>query len=51
MNLIMIAYYALSAYLIVILGWNFIKEKKKADDALLYLLVILPLLLRLLRVK
>ncbi|MBN2207429.1 MAG: hypothetical protein JW742_08495 [Candidatus Aminicenantes bacterium] len=51
MNLVMIAYYALSAYLVVILGWSFIKEKKKADDALLYLLVLLPLLLRLLRVK
>jgi len=51
MNLVMIAYYALSAYLVVILGWNFVREKKKADDALLYLLVLLPLLLRLLRIK
>jgi hypothetical protein len=51
MNLVMIAYYVLSACLIALLGWNFIREKKKADDAFLYLLVILPLLLRLLRVK
>jgi len=51
MNLVMIAYYAMSAFLVVILGWNFVKEKKKADDALLYLIVLLPLLLRLLRIK
>jgi hypothetical protein len=51
MNLVMIAYYAMSAFLVVILGWNFVKEKKRADDALLYLLVLLPLVLRLLRIK
>jgi hypothetical protein len=33
------------------LVWNFIKEKKNVNDMLLYLLVLIPLILRLLRVK
>ena len=33
------------------LGWNFWHEKKSVNDMILYLLVIVPLLLRILRVK
>jgi hypothetical protein len=51
MNIIMILYYLITAYLVVILAWNFVREKKKANDMILYLLVLVPLLLRLLRVK
>lgn len=47
----MILYYAISVYLIVLLVWNFIKEKKSINDLVLYLLVLLPLILRILRVK
>ncbi|MDH4220226.1 MAG: hypothetical protein OEY18_18620 [Candidatus Aminicenantes bacterium] len=51
MPLIMILYYVISVYLIVLLLWNFIKEKKSVNDMVLYLLVLIPLILRILRVK
>jgi hypothetical protein len=51
MPLIMIIYYVISAFLAVILVWNFIREKKNVNDMLLYLLVLIPLVLRILRVK
>ena len=51
MNVIMILYYLITAFIAGALVWNFVKEKKSANDMLLYLLVLLPLLLRLLRVK
>jgi hypothetical protein len=51
MNIIMILYYLITAYLVVILGWNFIREKKSVNDLILILLVLTPLVLRLLRVK
>jgi hypothetical protein len=34
-----------------LLIWSFIREKKSVNDMLLYLLVMIPLILRLLRVK
>jgi hypothetical protein len=49
--MIMIAYYVITAFVLVLLGWNFVREKKSRDDLALYLLVMIPLLLRLLRVK
>jgi hypothetical protein len=51
MGLIMIVYYLLSLYLAVVLGWNFVREKKSVNDMILTLLVLIPLILRLLRVK
>lgn len=51
MSLVMIAYYIISAFLLVLLTWNFLKEKKSKDDLVLYLLIMIPLILRLLRVK
>ena len=51
MPLIMILYYVICVYLIAIVLWNFIKEKKSVNDMLLYLLVLIPLFLRVLRVK
>ena len=47
----MIIYYIITAYILAMLIWNFIKEKKSVNDMLLYLLVMVPLILRLLRVK
>jgi ABC-type spermidine/putrescine transport system permease subunit I len=47
----MILYYVICAYLAAMLAWNFIREKKSVNDMLLYLLVIIPLVLRILRVK
>jgi hypothetical protein len=51
MPLIMILYYVICAYLAAMLAWNFIIEKKSVNDMLLYLLVIIPLVLRIFRVK
>lgn len=51
MSLIMIIYYVLSLYLAVILIWNFIQEKKSVNDMILTLLVLIPLILRILRIK
>ena len=47
----MILYYIISAYIVGMLVWNFIREKKSIDDMLHYLIVLIPLVLRLLRVK
>ncbi len=48
---IMVAYYVLCAFLAGILVWNFIREKKSREELWLSLLVMVPLVLRLLRVK
>jgi hypothetical protein len=49
--IIMIAYYLIAAFLLVLAVWNFVREKENKQNLLLYLLVIVPLLLRLLRWK
>jgi hypothetical protein len=49
--MIMIAYYVITAFLLVLAAWNFVCEKKSRQDLILYLLVMIPLLLRLLRWK
>ena len=51
MPIIMICYYIISAYLAALLIWNFFREKKSVDNMLLYLLVLIPLILRLLRIR
>lgn len=51
MPLIMILYYLISAYIVGLLIWNFWREKKDLQNMVLYLLVLVPLILRLLRVK
>jgi len=51
MPVIMIIYYIISAYIAAMVIWNFIKEKKSINDMLLYLLVLIPLILRLFRIK
>ncbi len=51
MPLIMIIYYVISAFLVCMLVWNFIREKKNVNDMFLYLLVLIPLVLRILRIK
>ncbi|MFQ6108708.1 MAG: hypothetical protein ACE5L7_04050 [Candidatus Aminicenantales bacterium] len=51
MLIIMIFYYIISAYIAAILIWNFIREKKSFNDMLLYLLVLIPLVLRLFRIR
>lgn len=52
MTLISFFYYLMSAFLLVLLGWSFLKSgRDERDNAVLYLLVMLPLILRLLRFK
>ncbi len=51
MPLVMIFYYLICVYLIGLLVWNFVREKKSIEDLALYLLVLVPLILRVLRVK
>jgi len=51
MPIIMIFYYLICVYISGILIWNFIREKKSINDAILYLIVLIPLFLRILRVK
>ena len=48
---IMIAYYVLCAFLAGLLFWTFLKEKQSREQLWLCLLVMVPLVLRLLRVK
>ena len=49
--MIMIAYYVITAFLLALAAWNFVHEKERRQDLVLYLLVMIPLLLRLLRWK
>ncbi len=49
--MIMIFYYLISAYLAAMVGWNFLRERKKIEDLAQYLIVLIPLLLRILRIK
>jgi hypothetical protein len=51
MPMIMIAYYAITAFLLVLSAWNFVREKERRQDLILYILVMIPLVLRLLRWK
>ena len=51
MPIIMWAYYLMCVGLAGLLLWNFVREKKSVDDLVLYLLVLIPLVLRVLRVK
>ena len=51
MPLIMILYYLICIYILTFLVWNFIAEKKKVNDMFLYLLIMIPLILRILRIK
>jgi hypothetical protein len=51
MPFIMILYYLITAYLAALLVWNFVREKKKIEELAQYLLVLIPLVLRILRIK
>jgi ABC-type glycerol-3-phosphate transport system permease component len=49
--IIMIAYYVITAFLLALAAWSFVREKDRRQDLVLYLLVMIPLILRLLRWK
>jgi len=49
-TIVTVLYYLLTAYVAVLLVWNFLKRKNWQEEAL-YIIVLLPFLLRLLRLK
>ena len=48
--MITILYYILVAFVVFLMGWNLIKSKKWQEEVL-YVIILLPFLLRLLRLK
>jgi len=51
MPVIMIIYYLISAYIAAMLIWNFVREKADKEKMLLYLIVLIPLVLRIARIR
>ena len=51
MTIVMMFYYLLSICLVAMLIYSFVKEKKSITDMLLYLIIAIPFVLRILRVK
>jgi len=49
-SFVSLLYYILVAYVAVLLVWNFIRSRKW-DEELLYIIVLMPFLLRLFRLK
>ena len=49
-GIVSLLYYLLVGYVAVFLVWNFLRSKKW-DEELLYLIVLIPFLLRLFRLK
>jgi hypothetical protein len=49
-TIVTVLYYLLTAYILVLLVWNFLKRKNWQEEAL-YVIVLIPFLLRLLRLK
>jgi uncharacterized membrane protein YbjE (DUF340 family) len=49
-TIIMVLYYIISAFIAGMLIWNFVREKDK-EKMLLYLIVLIPLVLRILRIR
>jgi hypothetical protein len=49
-SFVSLLYYLLVAYVVVLLVWNFIRSRKW-DEELLYIIVLIPFLLRLFRLK
>jgi hypothetical protein len=48
--LVTVIYYCVVAYVVVILVWNLVRARKWQDE-MLYVIVLLPFILRLLRLK
>jgi hypothetical protein len=51
MDFIMIIYYLISAFIAGMLVWNFGREKEDRERMLLYLIVLIPFVLRIFRVR
>ncbi len=51
MEFIMVIYYLISAYVACMLLWNFVREKEDRERMLLYLVVLIPFVLRIFRIR
>ncbi|MCK4765566.1 MAG: hypothetical protein KAW12_25415 [Candidatus Aminicenantes bacterium] len=51
MPIVMILYYVISIFLAAMLLWNFVREKKNKEEMFLYLIVLIPLVLRIFRIR
>lgn len=51
MVVVMIIYYIISAFIAAMLIWNFIKEKQDKEKMMLYLIVLIPLILRIFQIR
>jgi hypothetical protein len=49
-TIVTVLYYLMTAYIAVLLAWNFLKRKNWQEEAL-YIIVLIPFILRLLRLK
>lgn len=49
-SVVSVLYYVLVAYVVVLLVWNFLRSRKW-DEELLYVIVLIPFILRLFRLK
>ena len=50
-TIIMIIYYVITAFIAGLMVYNFIKERENKQMMLLYLIVLIPFVLRLLRIR
>jgi hypothetical protein len=51
MPIIMIIYYVISVFIAGLLVWNFIRERDDKQKMILYLIVLIPFVLRILRIR
>ncbi len=51
MPIIMIIYYLISIFIAAMLIWDFIQERQDKEKMLLYLIVLIPLVLRIFRIR
>jgi hypothetical protein len=49
-TIVTVLYYLLTAYIAVLIVWNFLKRKNWQEEVL-YLIILIPFVLRLLRLK
>ncbi len=49
-TVVTVLYYLLTAFVAVMLAWNFLRRKNWQEEAL-YIIILIPFLLRLLRLK
>jgi len=51
MSIIMFIYYLIAIFIAAMVIWNFIRERQDKEKMLLYLIVLVPLVLRIFRIR